>query len=86
MCHLAVTWDLYQNDVIGLGLPFLQNFVPTFDFKSHTVSFGLSTAAAANTLVINKLSPLDIGIIVASSVVGLIIIGVVVKKCCMKKE
>ena len=86
MCHVAVTWDQYQSDVIGLGLPFLQNFVPTFDFKSHTVSFGLSTSAAANTLVTNKLSPLDVGIIVASTVVGLIIIGIVVKKCFMKKE
>ena len=72
--------------IITAGLPFVSNFVPTFDYSSNTVTFALSATAPSETkLATTGLSGGAIAGIVIGSVVGVAAIGFIAFKC-MKKH
>ena len=78
---IPITYDLYTQDTVLLGLPFINQFVPTFDFSKNTVSFGLASGASPDVLVVKKLSSGAITGIVIGAVAAVAIIAVVAIKC-----
>ena len=65
----------------------MNNFVTELDFQKDTVRFTQNADATAGaTLYSLNSSPLDIILIVAGSLVGLIVLGLLIRACCCKKR
>ena len=83
---MTVATNDAEERTITAGLPFVSNFVPTFDYDSNTVTFALNANALADTeLKLAGLSGGAIAGIVIGCVVGVAAIGFIAYKCMKKK-
>ena len=80
-CMIQIQYNMYSQDTVLLGLPFINQYVPTFDFSKNTVSFGVSVGANPGVLVVNHMSSGAIAGIVVGAVAAVAIIAVVAIKC-----
>lgn len=74
--------EISDELIITAGLPFVTNFVPTFNYAKNTVTFALSATADSDTkLATSGLSGGAIAGIVIGCVVGVAAIGFILFKC-----
>lgn len=85
-CSVAVSYSADSQGLYILGDTFLRNFVSTYDFKKKTVRLAVNKNAPVGTAAIAHFSTMNMIYVIAGSVVGLLILICICKKCCGKKK